>query len=119
VNIISLVAMTISDERIKQSAENAEEFIYIVTKNATTGENGKFHPELKRKIKKIKNKAHVPVVAGFGIRTKAHVNDIREVADGVVIGSEIVKQFEQDQKEPTIAYLNSIRTTLDDVQINK
>ncbi|MFW0759946.1 tryptophan synthase subunit alpha [Staphylococcus cohnii] len=119
VNIISLIAMTTSDERINQISENAEGFIYTVTMNATTGENGKFHPELKRKIEKIKNKANVPVVAGFGIRTKTHVNDISEVADGVVIGSEIVKRFEQDQKEPTIAYLNSIRTTLDDVQINK
>lgn len=54
-------------------------------------------------------------MAGFGIRTKAHVNDISEVADGVVIGSEIVKRFEQDQNASTIAYLKSIRTALDDV----
>ena len=106
--------MTTSDERINQIAENAEGFIYTVTMNATTGENGKFHPELKRKIEKLKQSA-CTCSGRFWYRTKAHVNDISEVADGVVIGSEIVKRFEQDQNASTIAYLKSIRTALDDV----
>ena len=85
VKIISLVAMTTDDKRIKDIVSHAEGFIYTVTMNATTGQNGAFHPELKRKIESIKAIANVPVVAGFGIRTPQHVADIKEVADGIVI----------------------------------
>jgi len=113
VNLIPLIAMTTSEERINQIVANAEGFIYTVTMNATTGENGKFHPDLKQIINNIKLKANVPVVAGFGIRTPDHVEDIVEVADGAVIGSEIVKRFDRDQNQQTVNYLNSIRKALD------
>lgn len=113
VNLIPLIAMTTSEERINQIVANAEGFIYTVTMNATTGENGKFHPDLKQRINNIKLKANVPVVAGFGIRTPDHVEDIVEVADGAVIGSEIVKRFDHDQNQQTVNYLNSIRKALD------
>ncbi len=49
VKIISLIAMTASDARIMQIAKNSEGFIYTVTMNATTGNSGEFHPDLKRK----------------------------------------------------------------------
>ncbi|MBX8273148.1 tryptophan synthase subunit alpha [Staphylococcus aureus] len=90
VKIISLVAMTTDDKRIKDIVSHAEGFIYTVTMNATTGQNGAFHPELKRKIESIKAIANVPVVAGFGIRTPQHVADIKEVADGIVIGNDAI-----------------------------
>lgn len=112
VKLISLIAMTTSDERMNEIAKHAEGFIYTVTMNATTGENGKFHPELKSKIAHIKAIANVPVVAGFGIRTPEHVSDIIEASDGVVIGSEIVKRFASDTQKDTVKYLNSIRTAL-------
>ncbi len=75
--------------------------------NATTGQTtGAFHPELKRrKIESIKAIANVPVVAGFGIRTPQHVADIKEVADGIVIGSEIVKRFKSNTRREIIKYL--------------
>ncbi|SCT50446.1 Tryptophan synthase beta chain [Staphylococcus aureus] len=112
VKIISLVAMTTDDKRIKEIVSHAEGFIYTVTMNATTGQNGAFHPELKRKIESIKAIANVPVVAGFGIRTPQHVADIKEVADGIVIGSEIVKRFKSNTREEIIKYLQSIQQTL-------
>lgn len=113
VKVISLVAMTTADDRINKIAETAEGFIYTVTMNATTGENGKFHPQLKEKIERLKDIAQVPVVAGFGIRTPEHVTDIIEAADGVVIGSEIVRRFENDSHDDMVKYLQSIRNTLD------
>lgn len=110
--IISLIAMTTSESRSDQIAKDAEGFIYTVTMNGTTGENGKFHPDLKDRIKKIKDKSEVPVVAGFGIRTPEHVKDITEASDGVVIGSEIVKRFENDSEKNMLNYLKSIRNAL-------
>lgn len=112
VKIISLIAMTASEERIKTIAQHAEGFIYTVTMNATTGKDGTFHPELKEKIKSIKELTNIPVVAGFGIRTPEHVTNIIEVADGVVIGSEIVKRFESYHPGEMEKYLVSIREAL-------
>ena len=54
----------------------------------------------------------MPVVAGFGIRTPQHVADIKEVVDGIVIGSEIVKRFKSNTREEIIKYLQSIQQTL-------
>lgn len=112
VKFIPLVAMTTNQQRIKDIVNAAEGFIYTVTMNATTGENGQFHPELKQQIDYIRQMAKVPVVAGFGIRTKEHVADIASVADGVVIGSELVKRFAKDDIEDTISYLKAIRSAL-------
>ncbi|MCI2948907.1 tryptophan synthase subunit alpha [Staphylococcus caledonicus] len=113
VKIISLIAMTASQDRIKTIAESAEGFVYTVTMNATTGENGTFHPELKEKLHKIKEYTSIPVVAGFGIRTPEHVRSIAAVADGIVIGSEIVRRIEEGNTTEFEAYLNEIRATLD------
>lgn len=104
--------MTTDDKRIRNIVSQAEGFIYTVTMNATTGQNGAFHPELKQKIESIKAIANVPVVAGFGIRTPQHVADIKEVADGIVIGSEIVKQFKANSQEEIITYLQTIKQAL-------
>ena len=105
--------MTASDARIMQIAKNSEGFIYTVTMNATTGNSGEFHPDLKRKIEYIKKVSKIPVVAGFGIKNPEHVKDIASVTDGIVIGSEIVKRFCQDNNEDTIHYLKQVRETLD------
>ena len=99
VKVISLISMTANDDRIKEIVKHAEGFIYTVTMNATTGKNGTFHPQLKDKLKHLKAHTDIPVVAGFGIRTKEHIKDLATVADGVVIGSEIVKRFCQDNNE--------------------
>ncbi len=73
---------------------------------------GEFHPDLKRKIEYIKKVSKIPVVAGFGIKNPEHVKDIASVADGIVIGSEIVKRIEIDSRKEFITYIKSIRTTL-------
>nr|WP_263313346.1 tryptophan synthase subunit alpha [Mammaliicoccus sp. Marseille-Q6498] len=114
IKLISLVAMTSSDERIKQIAENAEGFIYTVTMNATTGDGRGFHEGLKDKIQFIKEHSQVPVVCGFGIKTVDHAKEIKAFSDGIVIGSEIVKRLENDATQETEAYLKSIRNALDE-----
>lgn len=112
IKIISLVAMTTDDERMTKIINKAEGFIYTVIMNATTGSDGKFHPQLKQKLNDIKKQAKVPVVAGFGIKTVEHVKDIIEVADGVVIGSEIVRRFDKQSHQEIINYLKDISNVL-------
>ena len=113
VKIISLIAMTADTNRIQNIVKHAEGFIYTVTMNATTGEDGTFHPKLKDKINMIKSYTSLPVVAGFGIRTIDHIKDLVDDVDGVVIGSEIVRRIDNDDLNQTIDHLREIRCTLD------
>lgn len=114
VHLISLVAMTASEARMKAIAEKAEGFIYTVTMNQTTGQNGDFHPELKDNIKKLKAYTSIPIMAGFGIRDERQIKDIIRIADGVIIGSEIVKRFHETGQHQTKLYLKHIRHVLNE-----
>lgn len=104
--------MTTAPERRQRIAQSAEGFIYTITMNQITGQNGNFHPELKQNILDIKQHSDVPVMAGFGIRTPEHVQEIIEVADGVIIGSEIVRRFNEEGIEATKQYLATVREAL-------
>ncbi|GGI42100.1 tryptophan synthase subunit alpha [Mammaliicoccus stepanovicii] len=114
VKLISLIAMTSSEDRIKKIAEKAEGFIYTVTMNGSTGDDKGFHEGLKNKIAYIQKHSNVPVVCGFGIKTVEHAHEFKSFSDGIVIGSEIVKRLQRDQINDTISYLQSIRSALDE-----
>ena len=104
--------MTASDARIMQIAKNSEGFIYTVTMNATTGNSGEFHPDLKRKIEYIKKFQKFLWLLDLVSKILNMLKDIASVADGIVIGSEIVKRIEIDSRKEFITYIKSIRTTL-------
>ena len=53
------------------------------------------------------------MVAGFGIKNPEHVKDIASVADGIVIGSEIVKRIEIDSRKEFITYIKSIKNCVE------
>ena len=99
--------MTTDINRIQNIAKHAEGFIYTVTMNATTGEDGTFHPKLKDQIKMIKSFTS-PSCSRFGIRTTDHIKDLVKDVDGVVIGSEIVRRFQNDDLSQTGEYLRRL-----------
>lgn len=117
VKLISLIAMTTSNERVKAIASEAEGFIYTVTMNAVTGQDDTFHQDLYNKLSLIKQNSDVPVVSGFGIKSPEQIEAIKPYCDGIVIGSEIVRRFTDDTREEVIAYLKNIRKSLDDITL--
>lgn len=114
IKLISLIAMTTSDERMKAIAKQADGFIYTVTMNAITGDSGNnFHKALADKVAMIKTHSNVPVVCGFGIRSIKDVQNIIAFSDGVVIGSELVKRLSNEPLSEVENYLISVREALD------
>ncbi|WP_163529254.1 tryptophan synthase subunit alpha [Halobacillus ihumii] len=95
VEFISLVAPN-SDKRIKQIAEHANGFLYCVSTLGVTGERNEMSSDVITFIKKVKEHSSVPVAVGFGISTNEHVNLVREHADGVIIGSKIIRLIEEE-----------------------
>jgi tryptophan synthase alpha chain len=90
--MVPLVAPTTSPERRGEIAKVAHGFIYLVSSTGTTGERGELPPELTQSVVDTKADAgDTPVAVGFGIGTAAQAAAVGEVADGVIIGSRLVR----------------------------
>ena len=98
--LIKLITPTTNDERIKEITKNAEGFIYSVNVKGITGVKSAKIEEVNSQIKRIKKFTNLPIVAGFGIKTKEDVKKFSSsVCSGIVIGSAIVEKTQQAIKE--------------------
>lgn len=96
-DFIKLVALTSDENRIKKIAANASGFLYLVSILGITGTKSANLIDLKNHLQKIKNISNLPVVVGFGIKSKEQIEEIENIgADGVVVGSALVKVIEEN-----------------------
>ena len=98
VEVVTLVAPT-SQERIKEIACNAEGFIYLVSSLGVTGVRSEIATDLSSIVAEIRKFTDIPVAIGFGISTPAQAEHYATVADGVIVGSAIVRIIAQHGKK--------------------
>ena len=89
---IPLIAIT-SDKRMPMLVKNAKGFIYCVSSLGVTGERKTFDKRIFSFINKIKEQTDTPVCVGFGISRKEDVKLFEKDADGVIVGSAIVRKI--------------------------
>jgi tryptophan synthase alpha chain len=90
--MVPLVAPTTPDGRRKEICDVARGFIYVVSTVGTTGERGELPPELADLVAATRADAgETPVAVGFGIGTPAQAAEVGKVADGVIVGSRLVR----------------------------
>ena len=94
-NVIFLLTPTSDDGRIATVAELGRGFIYCVTVTGVTGARQEVSTSLGDELARVRRKVKIPLVAGFGISTPEQAADVAVLADGVVVGSAIVKLFQQ------------------------
>ncbi len=94
---IPLIALT-SQDRIHTIAASATGFAYCVSSLGVTGERSKFSNQLEEFVSKVKEYSPVPVAVGFGVREAAQVDFLKTFADGVIVGSAIVRYVESIYK---------------------
>jgi len=94
---IFFVAPTSQDERIRSNAKASSGFVYYVSVTGTTGAQSAVALSVVKQVKHIKLFTDKPVCVGFGISTPQQVKDISRAADGVIVGSAIVKAIEQNK----------------------
>lgn len=94
VDVISLIAPT-SHDRIKSIAADASGFIYLVSSMGVTGVRSKIETDIEGMVKSIKSVTDIPVAVGFGVSTPEQAKNISRFADGVIVGSAIVRIIEQ------------------------
>ena len=89
--LVPLVAPTTPAERRVRICAAAQGFIYVVSTVGTTGEREELPVELTDLVLATKAEAEAPVAVGFGIGTPEQVAQVGEVADGVIVGSRLVR----------------------------
>ncbi|MBC9783126.1 tryptophan synthase subunit alpha [Heliobacterium chlorum] len=103
--LIPLVAPTTPPERIQLIAEKARGFIYCVSLLGVTGDRTELPPDVDLLLNRVRKQTDLPLGLGFGISTPAHAASVAPKADGVIVGSAIVKRIAQhhDNKDQAIA----------------
>jgi tryptophan synthase alpha chain len=108
---IFLLAPTSTDERIQKVAGTSTGFIYYVPITGITGSKLALDPSIEGHIARIRSVNSKPVAVGFGISTPEEAADISKFADGIIVGSAIVKRVaEPDGQLKT--YLMSLRNAI-------
>lgn len=88
--LISMIAPT-SKERIRMIAKEAKGFLYCVSSLGVTGTRSQITTDVGAMIRVVKEETDIPCAVGFGISTPQQAAEMAKVADGVIVGSAIVK----------------------------
>ena len=89
--LVPLVAPTTTSERVAEIGASARGFVYTVSLTGITGERAELPPRLAETVEGVRAATSVPVAVGFGISTGAQAAAVAELADGVIVGSRIVR----------------------------
>lgn len=90
---IRLVAPTTDAARLPGIVESTSGFIYYVSRAGVTGERGKIESGLSDHVEAVRKLTDLPIAVGFGISTPDHVREVGSYADGVIVGSAIVRRI--------------------------
>jgi tryptophan synthase alpha chain len=92
---VFLVAPTTPDERVALIGEASPALVYAVSVTGVTGERVELPPELAGFVARCRGRISAPLVVGFGISTPGQAERVAGLADGVVVGSAIVRIAEE------------------------
>jgi tryptophan synthase alpha chain len=114
-----MVTPNTAEDRIKQVARRTTGFIYTVSLLGTTGERTALSDSVRPLVARLKSLTDKPVCVGFGISTPQHAAQVAAAgADGVIIGSRIVKFIEENpdspktMKEKVFDFITQIKSVL-------
>ena len=99
---IFFCAPTSTDRRIKFNTKASSGFVYYVSLTGTTGTQKADARSVVKQVTHIKRCTNKPVCAGFGISTGQQVKEIGRAADGVIVGSAIVKNIQAHKGQPDL-----------------
>ncbi len=91
VALVPLVAPTTPGERRRAIAARAEGFVYLVSDTRVTGERDSLPAGLERLVAEVREDSELPVAVGFGIGTPEQARAVGALADGVIIGTRLVR----------------------------
>ncbi len=114
IDFISMVAPT-SAARIATIASEAEGFVYCVSSLGVTGARSEITTDIGEMVRRIRGATAVPVAVGFGISTPPQAKDMAQQADGVIVGSAIVKLIAEHGRnavQPVSDYVREMKAAI-------
>lgn len=114
IDLISMIAPT-SQDRIAMIAKEAEGFLYIVSSLGVTGTRSTIDTDLESIVKEIKRNTDIPCAIGFGISSPSQAKKMSDIADGVIVGSAIIKLLERYGKDAPLhigKFVNSMKEAI-------
>jgi tryptophan synthase alpha chain len=112
--LVPLAAPNTPRERLAEIAADARGFVYTVSVAGTTGERAELPPELSDTVARVREAASVPVAVGFGISTPAQARQVAEIADGVIVGSRVVRAAGEGGADAVRALVGELAVALSD-----
>ena len=88
---VRLVAPTTPTERMAEIARHGSGFVYLISRLGVTGAREDLSPELGPTVERLRQAARLPICVGFGIATPEQARSVALLADGVVVGSAVVR----------------------------
>lgn len=116
IDLIQFVAPTTPDKRIARIAKSATGFIYLVSVTGVTGERPDEQFDLAGQIARVHSHTSLPLCVGFGISTPRQAADVSRIADGVIVGSALIKAMASQPGDPVGAaaeLLSEMRKSMD------
>lgn len=99
IDTIFLLAPTSTEKRIKKVISASTGFIYYVSITGITGSNILFDGSMEKQINDIRKHTDKPIAVGFGVSKPEDASEIAKIADGVIVGSAIVKKLHENPAE--------------------
>ena len=99
---VFLAAPTSSERRLRLVAQYSSGFIYLVSRTGVTGERASLSGSVAPLVQAMRRVTELPLAVGFGISTADQVRAVGEIADGVAVGSAVVRTVEQYASSPEL-----------------
>ncbi|MDT8339987.1 MAG: tryptophan synthase subunit alpha [Longimicrobiales bacterium] len=111
--LIRLLAPTTPPERIPQVVRGGAGFLYYISRTGVTGASASLREELADEVARIRVGTDLPVAVGFGISTPEQAAAVARVADGVVVGSALIRALEEGGVVGAGDFLRGLRDAMD------
>jgi tryptophan synthase alpha chain len=98
--LIQLVTPTTPHDRAVQIARSSTGFLYYVSVTGITGARDRLPEQLVGQVRRLRGQTEIPICVGFGISRPEQVRSLREVADGIIVASALVRRLEQADTRP-------------------
>jgi tryptophan synthase alpha chain len=109
---IRLVAPTTPLERMREIAEHGRGFVYLISRLGVTGTRDDLPSELPATVRRLREATSLPVCVGFGVSRPEQAARVAAIADGVVVGSAIVRAAGESVAK-AVAFASSLRAAID------
>lgn len=107
-SLIQLITPTTPRERARRIADHTTGFIYYVSVTGITGERTELPPEILDNVAWLRTQTPLPICIGFGVSRPEHVRMLAPVADGLIVGSAIVRRVAEAATKPRAQVLQEI-----------